>query len=148
MITDQIGAVAYKLKLPEHARIHNVFHVSLLKKHVGPAPSEAAALPSDFVGARPLIKPVAVLDRRTILVHGQPVPQILVQWSDLLIEDASWENIVDVLADFPSFALEDKGVFEARGNDTKYGQAEPSNSSEKTMRRSNRARRIPDRYKE
>jgi len=33
-ILEQIGPVAYKLALPGHIRVHNVFHMSLLNKYI------------------------------------------------------------------------------------------------------------------
>ncbi|KAL4588404.1 hypothetical protein LXL04_001290 [Taraxacum kok-saghyz] len=49
LITARIGAVAYRLQLPESARIHPVFHVSLLKRAVGNASVEPA-LPPGLMG--------------------------------------------------------------------------------------------------
>jgi exosome complex RNA-binding protein Rrp4 len=34
-ILDKIGKAAYRLLLPEHCQLHNVSHVSQLKKHIG-----------------------------------------------------------------------------------------------------------------
>ena len=33
-VLERVGPVAYKFALPSHIRVHNVFHVSLLKKYV------------------------------------------------------------------------------------------------------------------
>jgi hypothetical protein len=49
-ILQKIGIVAYKLQLPSSARIHNVFHVSLLKKYDGPVPDQVVPLPAVFHG--------------------------------------------------------------------------------------------------
>ncbi|KAL4590109.1 hypothetical protein LXL04_003029 [Taraxacum kok-saghyz] len=49
LILSKIGSVAYKLQLPESARIHPVFHVSLLKRAIGNATVEPQ-LPPDLMG--------------------------------------------------------------------------------------------------
>lgn len=44
-MVERIGPVAYRLRLPPKARIHDVFHVVFLKKHQGPVPEHIVALP-------------------------------------------------------------------------------------------------------
>jgi hypothetical protein len=47
-ITEHIGETAYRLQLPVKARIHDVFHVALLKKFEGIPPDEVVLLPQSY----------------------------------------------------------------------------------------------------
>ncbi|PNY17781.1 Ty3/gypsy retrotransposon protein [Trifolium pratense] len=91
LISAKIGTVAYQLELPPHAKIHNVFHVSLLKLYEGPAPQQVDQLPAFSVDNHPIVSPLAILNFRTQMVDGVPTRFALVQWDGLLPDDTSWE---------------------------------------------------------
>ena len=75
-ILARIGAVAYKLKLPDNCRVHPVFHVSLLKRHVKPDQQVLPVLPST---AAHLQVPSCFLDRRMLSLGNKTVAQVLVK---------------------------------------------------------------------
>ena len=109
--------MAYRLRLPEGSRIHNVFHVSLLRPFVEGGVEKGAGLPSDFCGDRPLVYPVRVLDRRTLWHDREPKEHVLVRWSDGS-DSPSWEPLEVVRRRFPNVLLEDKEVAMEGGVDT------------------------------
>ena len=99
---DKIGAVAYKLKLPQGSKIHDVFHVSQLKRHVGEAPV-SNFLPTDSDGVMVGKEPELILDRATVKRGNRTVTKVLVKWKHQLIEYATWEFLYDLKRTYPTF---------------------------------------------
>ena len=79
--------MAYKLKLPETARIHLVFHISVLKKFVGSSKQPYLSLPLTMSANGPIVQPITVLDSRVILRSSTQVKQVLIQWELASPED-------------------------------------------------------------
>jgi hypothetical protein len=88
MIMARIGDVAYKLKLPLGAHIHDVFHVGLLKKYNGEPPSSAVKLPSIKHG-RACLEPEKAIKCR--LVRGRK--EVLIQWKGHSVAEAGWMDL-------------------------------------------------------
>lgn len=112
LVTARVGPVAYKLALPPHAKIHNVFHCSLLKLYEGPPPSLIDQLPPISVDNNPIVTPLAILDYQTKEIDGIPTSMALVQWQGLSPDDTSWENLEELQA---VYNLEDKVVSNGEG---------------------------------
>lgn len=113
----KIGEVAYTLKLPEESRIHPVFHVSQLKLFHGNEQKPYLPLPLTEAGNSPIIQPIEVLQARTLVQGTSKLPQLLIQWENTPIEEATWENITDLQHNYPTFNLEDKVVFKGDGDE-------------------------------
>lgn len=108
-ILERIGPVAYRLRLPEGSRIHNVFHVSLLREFIADSKDEHVPLPPEFCGGRPITQPSAIMDSRAVWHDGKAVDEVLVSWSDA--SPLSWEPAERVRQQFPALHLEDKVSF-------------------------------------
>jgi hypothetical protein len=114
-VLERVGKVAYRLQLPKGARIHDVFHVGVLKPMRGPPPSMVLALPPLRHG-RPLLQP----DRVLCASLRQGVWHVLVQWADMPPSEATWEQVDEFCASHPSFQLEDELFSE--GGDVMVGR--------------------------
>ena len=102
-ILDRIGSVAYKLALPpDLSAVHNVFHISMLKKYV-PDPSHVVSFKELEVGENLTYeeKPIAILGRKVHKLRNREIPLVLVQWTRHGREEATWEREEEILAKYP-----------------------------------------------
>ncbi|GKB97903.1 transposon ty3-G gag-pol polyprotein [Tanacetum coccineum] len=107
-IIERVGPVAYRLELPPGALIHNVFHVSLLKKCQGdpPIPVSSEVSP-EVLPTGP--QPEVVLEERVVQKGKyRPKAEVLVKWKGFPREDATWETKWRFQKAYPDFHLEDK----------------------------------------
>jgi hypothetical protein len=94
VIKERIGPVAYRLELPVYLdKIHNVFHVSLMRKaKIDPSrvlPQVPMKIERDLTMKT---KPVKILDRDEKLLRNKRVPLVRVLWRSSRIEEQTWER--------------------------------------------------------
>lgn len=87
--SSEICTVAYKLDLPLEAKIHHTFHFSLLKKKIGNVPVFLALPTATNHRGQPLVEPIAILEQRMVKRGNHATTQVLVQWSNSFVEDAT-----------------------------------------------------------
>ncbi|XP_071921812.1 uncharacterized protein [Coffea arabica] len=102
-ILQRIGKVAYRLELPASlSRIHDVFHVSLLKKyHPDPThilPPEDIELDGFLAYEERLIR---ILDRKVKDLRNKQIPLVKVLWKHHEMEEATWELEKDMQEKYP-----------------------------------------------
>ncbi|XP_052197352.1 uncharacterized protein LOC127804520 [Diospyros lotus] len=92
-ILERVGALAYRLALPPQlASVHNVFHVSMLRKHVPD--------PQHVIDFQPLELredlayeefPSCILDCKEKVLRNRVIPYVKVLWQQHDFEEATWE---------------------------------------------------------
>ena len=92
-IVERIGLVAYRLDLPEEfSRVHNVFHISMLRKYISD-PSHVLEAPEielrDDLSYEE--QPVQILGREEKELCNKTISLVKVLWRNHLVEEATWE---------------------------------------------------------
>jgi hypothetical protein len=92
-ILERVGPMAYRLALPpELANIHDVFHISMLRKYMLDPSHVIRYEPLQLQGDLAYKEvPVKVLDRRVQELRTKSIPLVKVLWRNYEIEEASWE---------------------------------------------------------
>ena len=86
--------MAYRLELPyDLDRIHDVFHVSMLRKY---KPDPSHVLTEKPVEIQENLtyeeEPVQILDRREQVLRNKTIPLVKVLWRSHTVEEATWER--------------------------------------------------------
>ena len=99
----KVGPVAYKLKLPpELSRIHDTFHVSMLRKYISD-PShvlreQPVQLKENLTYEETLVQ---IVDRKEQMLRSKAIPFVKVLWKNHEREAATWEPEAQMCRQYP-----------------------------------------------
>ncbi|XP_024163819.1 uncharacterized protein LOC112170742 [Rosa chinensis] len=102
-ILERVGNLAYRLTLPvSMSGVHNVFHVSMLRKYVRDESHEidhgTIEVNTDVTF---VVEPIRIIDRSTKKLRMKEVDLVKVQWSHHDEGNASWELESDMRMKYP-----------------------------------------------
>jgi hypothetical protein len=103
MIFRRVEEMAYQLELPATlSDVHNVFHVSQLKKCLRvpekQLPMEELSVQGDLTYTE---YPINILDTLTRVTRNKVIKMCKVQWSHHGEDEATWEREEELRVDFP-----------------------------------------------
>jgi hypothetical protein len=112
----RVGEMAYQLELPDNlSDVHNVFHVSQLKKCLcipeEQLPMEELSVQGDLTYTE---YPIKILDTLTQVARNRVIKMCKVQWSHHGEDEATWEREEKLRIDFSIFSLY---LLKSRGQD-------------------------------
>ncbi|KAF3656928.1 hypothetical protein FXO37_15221 [Capsicum annuum] len=101
--TSRLRKVAYELELPSDLDlVPPVFHVPLLKKHIG---DSAVVVPIEGVDIQNTLSyekiSVEILDYQICRLRNKEVPLVKVPWRNQSVEGDTWEAKVDMRTNYP-----------------------------------------------
>jgi hypothetical protein len=106
------GPVAYRIRFPSRlAAVHDVFHISQLKKCVG-VPEEVVEqqdleIESDLSYVE---HPMKILDTKERSTRRAKVKMYKIQWNNHIEEEATWETEHYLQQNFPDFLRTNPGT--------------------------------------
>ena len=97
-----MGPVGYKLALPPHVKVHDVFHILLLKKYVHDA---SHIVDWNVIQVEPegefLPEPLQILEREEIELRNRTIARVKVLWKHFTAEEATWEREAEMMEKYP-----------------------------------------------
>jgi len=91
-VKKKVGTIAYELELSPKIKIHNVLHVSCLKRAIGQHIIANKGLPPVDEEGQLVLIPEEVLEVREKRLRNRNIKEYLVKWNNFPIENATWEG--------------------------------------------------------
>jgi hypothetical protein len=106
-IISRKGEVAYQLELmPQLSDVHNVFHVSQLKKCLRVPEEQLLMEELDLEGDLTYNeRPIKILDTVECVTRTKVITMCKVQWSHHMEDEATWEHEEELGADYQELFL-------------------------------------------
>ena len=93
-IRKRVGKVYYALDIPNKGKLHDSFHVSYLKKKLGPTVHMQTMLPLLDEEGRLILILEGILEVRTKFLCSRRINEYLIKWKTLPKDEATWEDEV------------------------------------------------------
>ena len=110
-VLDRVGEAVYRLALPPMlAGVHNVFHVSMLRKYVPDrnhvVAHEPLQLREDLTYEE---QPVRIVDKKVQELRRRTIQYVKVQWNNHSEREATWELEEEMREKYP-YLFEESGT--------------------------------------
>ena len=107
-ILEKIGSVAYRVALPPAlSKIHNVFHISNLRKYV---PDSKHVIEYEPLQIQENLSyeeiPIKILDRKEQVLRTKTIPIVKVLWRNHSTEEATWEAEEEMRQKYPNLFVD------------------------------------------
>jgi hypothetical protein len=100
-ILERIGPVTYILALPTSMSIHNVFHVSLLKKYI---PDVNHVIDWNVIQVEQestfQVHRICIMDQKIKQLWNRSIGIVKVQWTWYSLDDTTWEHEYAMQAEY------------------------------------------------
>jgi len=117
LVMTKVGIVAYQLELPpELSEVHNVFHVSQLRRCI--LPPKKSTYMAEIELAKDLTyeeKPIRILDETERVTRSKVIRFYKVQWEHHTKVEATWEREEFLRTAYPKWFSQET---ESRGRDS------------------------------
>ena len=102
-VLQRVGTVAYRVALPpELSHVHDVFHVSMLRKYVHDPTHVISHYPLEISGDLSYVEgPIEIVDRRDQVLRNKVIPLVRVLWQNHTWEESTWEREDEMRERYP-----------------------------------------------